>query len=112
MPPPCNHTRYPEPSGTDCRRLRIRIRRYRLFEEIFDQIFESCIFSGCKTTLKDRTQSEPLLQEQPKIALCAANVSGENHGLSSYTCAWSRCFSVGSALMDFPTFFCATRNSK
>jgi hypothetical protein len=52
-----------------------------LFEKIFDQIFEPGIVPGRKTTLKDRTQGAPFLQEQPKIAFCAANVPGENHGL-------------------------------
>jgi hypothetical protein len=47
---------------------------------MFDQIFESRIVPGRKTALKDRTKSEPFAEEQPKIAFCAANVSGENHG--------------------------------
>src|SRR6266481_4782801 len=79
MPPACHHTCYSEPSGIDCRRLPIRIRCNRLFKEIFDQIFESGIVPGRKTALKDRTKGEPFLQEQPKIAFCAANVPGKNH---------------------------------
>jgi hypothetical protein len=81
MPPTCNHARHSEPGGINCRGLSVRIRCYRLFEKMFDQIFESCIVQGRKTALKDRTKSEPFSEEQPKIAFCAANVSGENHGL-------------------------------
>ncbi len=81
MPPTCNHARHSEPGGINCRRrrLRVRISRYCLFKEIFDEIFESCVVPGRKTALKDGTEGEPFLQEQPKIAFCAANVPGKNH---------------------------------
>ena len=106
MPPTCNHARHSEPGGINCRRPCIRIGCCCLCEEIFDEIFESCIVPGRKTTLKDRTQGEPFLQEQPKVAFCAANVPGENHRfLTPYTCACSKCFRVGNPLNGFPSLF-------
>src|ERR1700756_3375773 len=80
MPPTCNHAGHSDPGGINCQGLRVRIRCYRLFDKIFDEIFESRIVPGRKTTLKYRTQGAPFLQEQPKIAFSAANVPGENHG--------------------------------
>src|SRR5258708_30727343 len=80
-PPPPPPPRHSEPRGLDCRRLRVRIRRYRLFEEVFDQILESRIIPRRKTALKDRPKRGPVLQEQSKIAFRAANIPGENHGL-------------------------------
>jgi hypothetical protein len=50
-----------------------------LFEEVVNQIFKSGIVAGRETALKDGMKGEPLLPEQAQIALCASNVSGENH---------------------------------
>src|SRR5450759_164756 len=79
MPPGRNHTCHPEPSGINCRPIRLLIRCCRLLEEIFDQIFKSRIVPRRETALEDGTKGWPFLHEQPKIAFCASNVPGQNH---------------------------------
>src|SRR5258707_11011003 len=105
MPPTGNHPRYSKPGGIDWQFLRVRIRCYRLFEEVVDEIFKPCIFSSSKTTLKNGTKAEPVLQEQPKIAFCTANVPGENHGrLILHVCLFE-VFQSRQRLNGFPSLF-------
>jgi hypothetical protein len=78
-PPIDNHPCHSEPSGLNYGGFHILIGCGRLFEEIFDQVFESRIVPRSETALEDGTKRKSFSQEQCKIAFCAANVPGQNH---------------------------------